>query len=101
MYTLKDYIKTDGVEQCFYEAVTVCIYRKEFLLGSSTLIVFAPKGGCWVTTGNAASRFTRDTFRRHFHQHLGFRLACSTNSLPVRLCNVEVFGLGEGVLGKY
>lgn len=31
-------------------------------------------GGSWVTNGYEASRFVRWWFRRHFHQHAGFRV---------------------------
>ncbi|MCW5716112.1 MAG: 5-histidylcysteine sulfoxide synthase [Bauldia sp.] len=31
------------------------------------------KGGCWISTGNYALRDSRYAFRRHFHQHAGFR----------------------------
>ncbi|CAH3196614.1 unnamed protein product [Porites evermanni] len=55
-------------------------------------------GGSWVSTGVEASRFTRFWFRRHFFQHLGFRLAQSvSNSPPVRLVGTPVFVLGVGV----
>ena len=58
------------------------------------------KGGSWVTTGNGTSRFVRVGYRRHFFQHCGFRLARSTNSAPVRLCDAKVFVLGAGVSGE-
>ena len=32
-------------------------------------------GGSWVSTGDQASVYARYWFRRHFFQHLGFRLA--------------------------
>ena len=56
-----------------------------------------------MSTGDEASRFARFSFRRHFFQHLGFRLARSSDSapLPVRLCMAEVFVLGAGVTGTY
>jgi 5-histidylcysteine sulfoxide synthase len=56
-------------------------------------------GGSWVSTGDEASRFARFSFRRHFFQHLGFRVARSTSPAPppVRLCTAEVFVLGTGV----
>ena len=73
----------------------------KYLPGPSTMTVFTLKGGSWVSTGDEASRFARYAFRRHFLQHLGFRLAQSTSSLPVKLCNAEVFVLGPGVSGKY
>lgn len=31
------------------------------------------KGGSWISTGNEAIRDSRYAFRRHFHQHAGFR----------------------------
>ena len=67
---------------------------------------FTLKGGSWVSTGDEASRFCRFAFRRHFFQHLGFRLARSLPSpstpapLPVKLCMTDVFVLGVGVTGK-
>ena len=61
------------------------------------------KGGSWVSTGDEASRFARFSFRRHFFQHLGFRVARSTSPAPppVRLCTTEVFGIGTGVTSKH
>ena len=63
------------------------------------------QGGAWVSTGDEASRFARFAFRRHFFQHLGFRVACSVDSdektdLPVRLVTDNVFVLGAEVLGR-
>ena len=54
-----------------------------------------------MSTGDEASRFARFSFRRHFFQHLGFRMARSSThgSPPVRLCKAEVFVLGAGVTG--
>jgi hypothetical protein len=34
-------------------------------------------GGSWASCGDCASSFARYSFRRHFYQHCGFRLACS------------------------
>ena len=54
-----------------------------------------------MSTGDEASRFARFSFRRHFFQHMGFRLARSTSAPPpVRLCRAEVFVLGAGVTGE-
>ena len=54
-----------------------------------------------MSTGDEGSRFTRFAFRRHFFQHLGFRLAQSVGySPPVCLVGTPVFILGVGVLGK-
>ena len=55
-----------------------------------------------MSTGDEASRFARFSFRRHFFQHLGFRLARSVSPAPppVRLCRAEVFVLGAGATGK-
>ena len=63
------------------------------------------QGGAWISTGDEASRFARFAFRRHFFQHLGFRLACSMDSdektdLPVRIVTDKVFVLGAEVLGN-
>ena len=64
--------------------------------------VFFCQGGSWVSTGDEASRFARFAFRRHFFQHLGFRLAHSiAGSPPVRLVGTPVFVLGVGVEGGY
>ncbi len=51
------------------------------------------KGGSWISTGNEATRQARYAFRRHFHQHLGFRYVAS-DSLeipikPVILCEMQ------------
>ena len=59
------------------------------------------QGGSWVSTGDEASRFARYAFRRHFFQHLGFRVVKSVGySVPVRLVGTPVFVLGVGVEGK-
>ncbi|KAL8572528.1 hypothetical protein ACOMHN_019567 [Nucella lapillus] len=62
-------------------------------------------GGSWVSTGDEASRFARFAFRRHFFQHLGFRVARSVprgadNKLPVRLIDTQVFMLGSGPINN-
>ena len=55
-----------------------------------------------MSTGDEASRFARFAFRRHFFQHLGFRIAQSVvDRLPVRLVETPVFVLGVGVEGKF
>ncbi|XP_046339628.2 uncharacterized protein LOC124120813 [Haliotis rufescens] len=61
-------------------------------------------GGSWISTGDEASRFARFGFRRHFFQHLGFRLVQTIDqpkegrvSLPARVVNTPVFVLGKGV----
>ncbi|GCB74829.1 hypothetical protein scyTo_0020257, partial [Scyliorhinus torazame] len=48
-------------------------------------------GGSWISTGDEASRFARFSFRRHFFQHLGFRLArtCNLGKTPVKELNIE------------
>jgi 5-histidylcysteine sulfoxide synthase/putative 4-mercaptohistidine N1-methyltranferase len=38
------------------------------------------KGGSWMSTGNEATRDSRYAFRRHFHQHSGFRYVSSKNA---------------------
>ena len=58
------------------------------------------KGGSWISTGAESSRFARFAFRRHFFQHLGFRMVRSSKTTPARLCKAEVFVLGAGVTGK-
>eukprot|EP00731_Ephydatia_muelleri_P018195 Em0011g235a len=62
--------------------------------GRHTMIM----GGSWISTGDEASRFARFSFRRHFFQHLGFRLVRSSKDTPVRLCKAEVFIPGAGVI---
>ncbi|XP_071117341.1 uncharacterized protein [Haliotis cracherodii] len=61
-------------------------------------------GGSWISTGDEASRFARFGFRRHFFQHLGFRLVQTIDqpregrvTLPARVVNTPVFVLGKGV----
>ncbi|XP_072919440.1 uncharacterized protein [Hemitrygon akajei] len=53
-------------------------------------------GGSWISTGDEASRFARFAFRRHFFQHLGFRLArtCHGSQTPATVVNVEGFAPG-------
>ncbi len=60
------------------------------------------QGGSWISTGALASPFHRSWFRRHFHQHSGFRLVRSSGCTPVRLCKSFVFvpGSGEQSVGK-
>jgi len=63
-----------------------------------------------MSTGDVASRFARYAFRRHFFQHLGFRLVrniVTANQgqggairLPIRVVSTPVFVLGVGLLGK-
>ena len=60
------------------------------------------KGGSWISTGDEASRFARFSFRRHFFQHLGFRMVRSLSTahpVPVNLCECIVFTPGAGVVG--
>lgn len=70
----------------------------------SVCVLCALKGGSWASTGDEASRFARFSFRRHFFQHLGFRMVrlSPATSLPppVRLCKAEVFVMGVGVTSK-
>lgn len=52
------------------------------------------KGGSWITTGIAASRFARFAFRRHFIQHAGFRLAktaADDSDSPVAVVDTPVY----------
>ena len=66
---------------------------------SNCNVVF--QGGSWVSTGDEASHFARYAFRRHFFQHLGFRVVKSVGySVPVHLVGTPVFVLGVGVEGK-
>ncbi|XP_048394662.1 uncharacterized protein LOC125456049 isoform X3 [Stegostoma tigrinum] len=55
--------------------------------GRHTIIL----GGSWISTGDEASRFARFAFRRHFFQHLGFRLVrtCGPMKTSVRVVNTE------------
>ncbi|MBQ0725652.1 MAG: 5-histidylcysteine sulfoxide synthase [Cycloclasticus sp.] len=39
------------------------------------------KGGCWISTGNEATKHARYAFRRHFYQHAGFRYVESNQPL--------------------
>uniref|UniRef100_UPI00398E67F0 uncharacterized protein isoform X2 n=1 Tax=Pristiophorus japonicus TaxID=55135 RepID=UPI00398E67F0 len=59
----------------------------------------SPTGGSWISTGDEASKFARFAFRRHFFQHLGFRLTrtCNCMKTPVRVVNIEAFVPGMGV----
>lgn len=42
------------------------------------------KGGSWMSTGNEATRDSRYAFRRHFHQHAGFRYVSSKHQeIPI------------------
>ena len=53
-----------------------------------------------MSTGDEVSRFARYAFRRHFFQHLGFRVVKSVGySVPVRFVGTPVFVLGGGVEG--
>ncbi|CAK8675649.1 unnamed protein product [Clavelina lepadiformis] len=45
-------------------------------------------GGSWISTGIEASRFARFSFRRHFIQHAGFRLARSISDKTMSPANV-------------
>ncbi|ORU90808.1 MAG: SAM-dependent methyltransferase [Cycloclasticus sp. symbiont of Poecilosclerida sp. M] len=39
------------------------------------------KGGCWISTGNEATKHARYAFRRHFYQHAGFRYVESIQTM--------------------
>ena len=64
--------------------------------------LYRRQGGSWISTGDEASRFARFSFRRHFFQHMGFRLVrvVSQEPTPVRLCKNSIFVLGLGVTGN-
>jgi len=51
------------------------------------------KGGSWISTGNEATRDSRYAFRRHFHQHAGFRYVSSQHQAipitPVTKCEMQ------------
>jgi putative 4-mercaptohistidine N1-methyltranferase len=51
------------------------------------------KGGSWISTGNEATRDSRYAFRRHFHQHAGFRYVSSKHEkipiTPVTKCEMQ------------
>ncbi|RDD47828.1 Hercynine oxygenase [Trichoplax sp. H2] len=55
--------------------------------------------GSWASTGGLSSCYARFAFRRHFFQHMGFRVVRHNPdaNIPVRLVNAEVFVLGVGV----
>eukprot|EP00117_Sycon_ciliatum_P002388 scpid36519/ scgid5121/ Iron(II)-dependent oxidoreductase EgtB len=55
-------------------------------------------GGSWISTGDSASSFARFWFRRHFFQHMGFRVVRSTNPPPVQLLSTQVYQPGAGFL---
>jgi 5-histidylcysteine sulfoxide synthase/putative 4-mercaptohistidine N1-methyltranferase len=42
------------------------------------------KGGSWISTGNEAIRASRYAFRRHFHQHAGFRYVSSYQEVVIK-----------------
>ena len=67
-----------------------------------TCIIYFIQGGSWISGYSGGSRFGRYAFRRHFFQHMGFRLVrfSTEKPAPVRLCKVEVFIPGAGVQGK-
>jgi len=52
------------------------------------------KGGSWISTGNEATRDSRYAFRRHFHQHAGFRYVSSKDNkvpiTPVTKCEMQI-----------
>ncbi|XP_071952204.1 uncharacterized protein [Antedon mediterranea] len=56
-------------------------------------------GGSWASTGQQASWFNRASFRRHFFQHVGFRLVSSINTSdipPIRVISSKVHILSVG-----
>jgi putative 4-mercaptohistidine N1-methyltranferase len=52
------------------------------------------KGGSWMSTGNEATRDSRYAFRRHFHQHAGFRYVSSKHKeapiTAVTQCEMQI-----------
>jgi len=46
-------------------------------------------GGSWISTGNEASIYARYWFRRHFFQHLGFRLVQTIRPLSPNLYPID------------
>lgn len=89
---------------CMSPYMYMCVHSQDFHVSLSlSFSVSSLKGGSWASTGDEASRFARFSFRRHFFQHLGFRLARSPGNAPppVRLCKAEVFVMGTGVTGTY
>jgi 5-histidylcysteine sulfoxide synthase/putative 4-mercaptohistidine N1-methyltranferase len=52
------------------------------------------KGGSWISTGNEATRDSRYAFRRHFHQHAGFRYVSSKHAevpiTAVTQCEIQI-----------
>ncbi|XP_051867130.1 uncharacterized protein LOC127567942 isoform X2 [Pristis pectinata] len=64
--------------------------------GKHTIIL----GGSWISTGDEASRFARFAFRRHFFQHLGFRLTRTCNRLQTPAIMVNVEGFAPGVADR-
>ena len=64
------------------------------------------QGGSWISTGDEASQFARFAFRRHFFQHVGFRLvrtaaADQKVSVPIRICTNKIYISGVGFQGEY
>jgi 5-histidylcysteine sulfoxide synthase/putative 4-mercaptohistidine N1-methyltranferase len=47
------------------------------------------KGGCWISTGNEATKHARYAFRRHFYQHAGFRYVESNQPMEKPLAMYE------------
>ena len=86
------------------KCLTLKIHFWQFLIEYTLISPPSHKGGSWVSTGDEASRFSRFSFRRHFFQHLGFRLVRSppdrATPTPVKLCSSEVFVLGVGITGE-
>lgn len=56
-------------------------------------------GGSWISTGDEATSFARFSFRRHFYQHLGFRVARTVDLAdpsPVIYVKNNVYVSGHG-----
>ena len=96
MYNVHQYL--DSHVHCTLDCMNILVTAPPITMLNATQCF---KGGSWISTGDEASRFARFSFRRHFFQHMGFRMVRSTSSLPppVRLCKAEVFVLGCGVTG--
>ena len=95
------------VSICIFYASICIIYSSICIIYVSICIIYVSfccsllKGGSWISTGDEASRFARFAFRRHFYQHMGFRVVRSLTSetTPVKLCDLNVYVHGAGVIG--
>lgn len=74
------------------ESIMLIWYVYMYLL-VCILMSIVCKGGSWASSGTIPSRFNRTWMRRHFFQHMGFRLVKSFNAAPVRLCRSDMYSV--------